>query len=78
MDRKEYEEKQLKQQTRLRSFYDFGMGLMWLAAGLFFLLYRKLGLEFDFDPLVSVIFGGACILYGLFRIWRGYKIKQAG
>ena len=78
MDRKEFEEKQLKQQYRLRSYYDFGMGILWIAAGIFFLLHRKLGMEFDFEPLMSNVFGGACILYGLFRIRRGFKLKQAG
>ncbi len=76
MDRKEFEEKQYRQQSRMRSFYDFGMGILWSVAGIFFLGYRKLGVDFDFDPLLTSIFGGACILYGGFRIWRGYKSKQ--
>lgn len=76
MDRNEFEEKQIRHEGRLRSFYDFGMGILWSIAGVFFLGYRKLGFNFDFDPLVTSIFGGACVLYGIFRIWRGYKTKQ--
>ncbi len=76
MDKQEFEEKQLRHQARLRSYYDFGMGALWTGAGIFFLGYQRLGLEFDFDPLLSSIFGGACILYGIFRVWRGYKTKQ--
>jgi len=76
MDRQDFEEKQHRQQSRLRSFYDFGMGILWFVAGVFFLAYRKLGIDVQFDPLLSSIFGGACILYGIFRIWRGYKSNQ--
>jgi hypothetical protein len=76
MDKKEFDEQQLRRQIRLRSYYDFGMGILWIVAGVFFLGYRKLGMDFDFDPLVTAIFGSACILYGVFRIWRGYKSNQ--
>jgi hypothetical protein len=41
--------------------------------GIFFLNHSRFGLEGKFDPLLANIFGGTCILYGLFRIWRGYK-----
>jgi hypothetical protein len=76
MNKQEFNEKEFRQQNRMRSYYDFGMGILWIVAGIFFLGYRKFGLDFDFDPLISAIFGGSCILYGSFRIWRGYKTKQ--
>jgi hypothetical protein len=76
MDRQQFEQKQERQQARLRAFYDYGMGILWLGAGIFFLGYQQFGMELDFDPLLSSIFGGACVLYGLFRIWRGYRVGR--
>lgn len=76
MNKQDFDDKEVRQQTRLRSYYDFGMGILWIIAGIFFLGYRKLGYDFDFDPLITSIFGGSCLLYGSFRIWRGYKTKQ--
>jgi hypothetical protein len=52
------------------------MGLLWSGAGLFFISYRYLGFEFGFDPLAAGIFGVACIGYGAFRIWKGFKAKK--
>ena len=60
---------------RMRSMMDYGMGIMWLAMGIFliFIDYFNTGLEARFDDAVMKIFGGVCILYGGFRIYRGYK-----
>lgn len=73
MDRNEFEQKNERQQTRIKSYYNYGMGILWFAVGIFFLNHSRFGLEGQFDPLLANIFGGTCILYGLFRLWRGYK-----
>jgi len=75
MTERDFDQKQHRNQANIRSVYDFIMGILWSLVGIFLLSYKKLGFTFDFDPLVLCIFGGACILYGLFRVWRGYKSK---
>jgi len=60
---------------RMRSMMDYGMGILWLGMGVFLVFIEKFntGLEARFGDLSMKIFGGVCILYGLFRIYRGYK-----
>lgn len=67
------EQRDRKNQRSIRAVYDFTMGLLWSLVGLFLLFYRTLGFEPDFDHLVAALFGGTCIFYGVFRLWRGYK-----
>lgn len=60
---------------RMRRIMDLGMGVLWMALGVFFLLVRyiseTLAARYD-DPLMKV-FGGVCVFYGAFRIYRGWK-----
>jgi hypothetical protein len=57
-----------------RSIMDIGMGFIYAAMGGFFLLTRQLGFKTDFPPEpFNYIFGGLCLLYGGFRIYRGFK-----
>jgi hypothetical protein len=60
---------------RMRSMMDLGMGVLWTAMGIFLLFIEKFntGLEARFGDTSMKIFGGVCVLYGLFRIYRGYK-----
>jgi len=64
-----------KSYLRMRSMMDYGMGLMWFAMGIFliFIEHFDTGLEARFDESVMKIFGTICLLYGSFRIYRGYK-----
>lgn len=73
MDRNEFEQKREDQSSRIRSIYNYGMGGLWVAVGIFFLLHERFGLEGAFDAKLAMFFGGMCILYGLFRLWRGFK-----
>ena len=59
----------------MRSIMDYGMGLLWLSMGIFLMFIEKFntGLEARFSDPVMKWFGGICILYGAFRIYRGYK-----
>ena len=52
---------------------DYGMGLIIGGFGLFFALSEQLGYSFDLDPFFRYMFAGLCLLYGGFRIYRGYK-----
>jgi hypothetical protein len=70
----EYEKRKLSAYTTRRSLMDFGMGLIYTALGGFFLLSKQFGYELQFpQPPFSYIFGGLCVVYGLFRIYRGYR-----
>ncbi len=73
MDRNEYEQKRDQQSGKIRSIYNYGMGVLWIVVGLFFLNHERFGMEGAFDPSLAMFFGGACIVYGIFRLWRGYK-----
>ena len=56
-----------------RSIMDYGMGTIILCLGIFFLIAPRLGVQFGIDNTFRFLFGGLCIIYGLFRIYRGYK-----
>ncbi len=73
-ERDEMSEKN-KGYIRMKSIMDFGMGLLWLAMGVFLLFnkYFNLRLNSTIDEPVMKIFGAVCLLYGLFRFYRGYK-----
>lgn len=59
----------------MRSIMDYGMGILWTSMGIFliFIRYFNTNLIARFDDPVMKGFGGICILYGFFRIYRGYK-----
>jgi hypothetical protein len=73
MDMNEFEQKKERQANSMQRIYNYGMGVLWVAVGIFFLNHERFGLEGAFDPKLALFFGGTCILYGLFRLWRGYK-----
>jgi hypothetical protein len=72
----EYEKQKRKQVTFRRVVVDYSIGLMITAMGVFFLLRDKFNLQFNerFPPNdIDKIFGVICLLYGGWRIYRGYK-----
>ena len=72
----EYENKKRKQVRLMRSILDYGMGIAILAAGVIFFFREKFHfrLNEDFPPNdTDKIFGAICIVYGCWRIYRGYK-----
>ncbi|HUR66154.1 MAG TPA: hypothetical protein VMZ03_07355 [Chitinophagaceae bacterium] len=74
----EYEKKKRKQVAQMKSLMDYGMGILILLLGLFFLFRGKLG-NFALNErlgqpdLLEKFFGGLCVLYGSWRIYRGYQ-----
>lgn len=60
---------------RMRSIMDYGMGSLWIAMGVFMLFIKQFntGLEARFDDPTMKAFGGICVLYGAFRVYRGFK-----
>jgi len=56
-----------------RSIMDYGMGAIIFFIGIALLLAPLFGVAFNVDNSFRYLFGGLCIVYGLFRIYRGYK-----
>jgi threonine/homoserine/homoserine lactone efflux protein len=72
----EYERRKRKQVSFMRSLLDYGMGVLILGAGIFFFFRSKFNSSFNerFPPNdIDKIFGAICIIYGAWRIYRGYK-----
>ena len=58
----------------MRSIKDYGMGILYLAVALFMFAPKIFGLgTVEVDPLFRYIFGGICIIYGSWRLYRGYR-----
>lgn len=74
----EYEKKKRRQVAQMKSLMDYGMGALILLVGLFFLFRGQLG-NFPINErlgepdTLEKIFGGICLLYGGWRIYRGYQ-----
>jgi len=77
----EFEKEELsdreKGYLRMRSIMDYGMGVLWLAMGVFMIFIKRFNAELaeKYDDSAFKVFGAVCIIYGLFRIYRGYKKK---
>lgn len=75
----EFEKEQLserdKRYVRMRSTMDIGMGILWAGMGVFLLFIKKFSpvLALQYDEKLLMAFGGVCVLYGLFRVYRGIK-----
>jgi hypothetical protein len=70
----DFEEKRRRAYSNRRSLMDFGMGFIYALMGGFFLLSHQFGVKLAFPPApFNYIFGGLCLLYGAFRIYRGIK-----
>lgn len=70
----EFEEKKKRAYANRRSLMDLGMGIIYAFVGGFFALSGFFGINMEFPPKpFSYIFGGLCLLYGGFRIYRGLK-----
>ena len=71
----DYHNDQRKKVSRMRSIMDYTMGILILFIGFYFLFYEQLGLNvFRRQPtIIDKFIGGLFILYGIWRIYRGYK-----
>lgn len=63
----------------MRTIYNVTMGILILAVGVVMFLVNKFYIPgiseqiSQLDPLVRYLFGGLCLLYGGFRLYRGIK-----
>jgi threonine/homoserine/homoserine lactone efflux protein len=76
----EYEKKKRKRHAQMLSMMDYTMGTVMLVIGIFFLFLRHspgvvLNEYMRKPDLLDKILGGMCLLYGSWRIWRGYQKK---
>lgn len=70
----EFKEKRTKRYMTMRSIMDYGMGLVYVCVGLLFMFPELIGFEMEgFDKIFRYIFGGLCMFYGGWRIYRGIK-----
>lgn len=70
----EYAEKQTRRFLTTRSIMDFGMGILYLAVGLFVMFPQIIGFDMEgFDRIFRYLFGGLCMVYGVWRIYRAIK-----
>lgn len=67
----DFQEKHKKRTTRLRSLMDFTMGGLFIAIGTVLLVYKVGTLEEFNRKGLGILF----ILYGIWRIYRGYQKK---
>lgn len=75
----EFEKEQLNERDkgyiRMRSIMDLGMGILWAGMGVFLFFVRKFspGLAEQYDINLLRVFAVVCMIYGLFRVYRGIK-----
>ena len=71
----DFENSRRKSYTRMRMIYDFTMAGLILAIGFILFFGDKFGLDLiaGLDPFIRYGFGGLCLLYGSFRVYRGIK-----
>lgn len=65
-------DKRRKNYILMRSVADYGMGIVILAIGIFVTFSERFGVTLGIDNLMRYLFAGLCLLYGGFRIYRGY------
>ena len=72
----EYEKQKRKRLELRKSIMDYAIGVLIVIMGIFFLLRQNFKLAFneDYPPNnMDKVFGVICLLYGGWRIYRGYK-----
>lgn len=80
MQQMSYEERQQSSNgtySRFQSTLNIGMGLVYLIVG-FTIVYMKIYGVVPLEPALAYALGGLMIVYGLFRLWRGFMdIRRA-
>ena len=66
-------EKRTSNYVLMRSVMDYGMGLVIFCFGIFFAIAPRLGIDFNVEPFFRYFFAGMCIVYGGWRMYRGYQ-----
>lgn len=71
----EYEKKRRRQVSFMRALMDFAMGAIILLLGVALFIHEKLNIQISerFSPNAVKILGVVFVVYGIWRIYRGYK-----
>ena len=71
----EYEKKKQKQVTSMRSWMDYGRGIFFAALGVVLIIHDKLKIPTKGWITSNAVkaFGVLFVLYGVWRIYQGYK-----
>ena len=65
----DFQDEQRKRTVRIRSFMDFAMGGLFIVIGITLQFYKEIRLEAINRTGLGIVF----ILYGIWRLYRGYK-----
>jgi hypothetical protein len=73
-----YRERHKKGFKIMRLIYDLTMAILILSAAVVMFFAKSLDIEkyIVIDPLMRKLFGGICVLYGGFRLYRAIKSKD--
>lgn len=71
----DYEKKRRKQVATMRSLLDYAMGVLFVLLGALFFFHEKFKITITerLSPDVVRVLGVIFALYGVWRIYRGYK-----
>jgi hypothetical protein len=74
----DFRDRQHKNYNAMRTVYNITVGILIIGIGLLMFFNDKAGLNLfeQFDKTMIYIFGGLCILYGGFRLYRGLKKEE--
>jgi cation transport ATPase len=69
------QDRRTKSYLTMRSLLDYGMGAIYIMVGLGFIFARQAGLEFltFTNDWMGKLLGAIFIIYGGWRIYRGYR-----
>ena len=56
----------------MRAIMDYGMGIVIFGLGVFFLFSNRFGIDFNVEGFYRYFFAGLCLVYGGWRVYRGY------
>ncbi len=76
----DFKDKHRRSYVTMQKIYNITMGALIAGIGLMMFFNEKIGLnltgKFGGDSLMINLFGGLCLLYGGFRLYRGIKNNQ--
>lgn len=70
-----FEERRRKNYILMRMVYDIGMSILLIGMSVIMLFGSYWGIDkiLAIDNIFRYMFGGICLLYGAFRLYRGIK-----
>ncbi|MEO5594499.1 MAG: hypothetical protein ABIR15_17060 [Chitinophagaceae bacterium] len=69
----DFSDRKAKNYILRRSILDYGWGILIAGVGLFYAFADRFGFEVDIRPFFRYSLAVLFVIYGAFRIYRGYK-----